>query len=120
MPLAWLVNAPFTCSHFPYKLIKIDKDHPYLKERFETCRTKTKANFGSFKFCKIIEIAMYHRLYGYLEDIKRLYKPVFGFREQSSTSHVLISITESIRQSIDNTEFGWGILIDLRKRFRYS
>ena len=63
---------------------------------------------------------MYHRLYGYLEDIKRLYKLVFGFREQSSTSHVLISITESIRQSIDNTEFGCGIFIDLKKRFRYS
>ena len=59
---------------------------------------------------------MYHRLYGYLEDIKRLYKLVFGFREQSSKSHVLISINESIRQSIDNTEFGWGIFIDLKKK----
>jgi len=27
--------------------------------------------------------------------------------------HALISITESICESIDNTEFGWGIFIDL-------
>ena len=31
--------------------------------------------------------------------------------------HVLISITESIRQSIDNNEFGCGIFIDLKKAF---
>jgi len=78
--------------------------------------TKTKANFCSFKFSKIIEIATYHRLYGYLEHIKRLYKLVFGFREQSPTSHVLISITESIRQSIDNTEFGCGTVHLLIKK----
>ena len=31
--------------------------------------------------------------------------------------HVLISISESIRQSIDNNEFGCGIFIDLKKAF---
>ena len=40
---------------------------------------------------------------------------MFGFREKSSTMHTLISITESIRESID--EFGRGILIDLKKSF---
>ena len=37
------------------------------------------------------------------------------FREQCSTA--LISITESLRQSIDNNEFGCGIFIDLKKAF---
>ena len=32
-------------------------------------------------------------------------------------THALISITESIRQSIDNNEFGCGIFIDLKKAF---
>ena len=42
---------------------------------------------------------------------------MFGFREKSSTLHALISITESIRQSIDNNEFGCGIFIDSKKFF---
>ena len=42
---------------------------------------------------------------------------MFGFREKSSTTHTLISITESIREPIDNNEFGRGIFIDLKKSF---
>ena len=60
---------------------------------------------------------MYHRLYNYLEEFKILYPLQFGFREKCSTTHALISITESIRQSIDNNEFGCGIFIDLKKAF---
>ena len=60
---------------------------------------------------------MYHRLYSYLEELKRLCPLRFGFREKCSTTHALISITESIRQSIDNNEFGCGTFIDLKKAF---
>lgn len=58
---------------------------------------------------------MYYRLYSYLEELKILYPLHFGFREKCSTIHALI--TESIRQSIDNNEFGCGIFIDLKKAF---
>ena len=37
--------------------------------------------------------------------------------KKCSTNHALISITESIRQSIDNNEFACGIFIDLKKAF---
>ena len=60
---------------------------------------------------------MYHRMYSYLEQLKILYPLQFGFREKCSTTHTLISITESIRQSIDNNEFGCGIFIVLKKAF---
>ena len=60
---------------------------------------------------------MYHRLYNYLEEFKILYLLQFDFRENCSTTHALISITESIRQPIDNNEFGCGIFIDLKKTF---
>ena len=60
---------------------------------------------------------MYHRLYSYLQVQKILYPLQFGFREKCSTTHALISITESIRQSIDRNEFGCGIFIDLKKAF---
>ena len=52
-----------------------------------------------------------------LEDIKRLYPLLFGFGEQSLTSHVLISIIESIRQYTGYNKLGCGIFIDLKKAF---
>ena len=68
-------------------------------------------------FSKLFEKAMYHRLYSYLEELKTLYPLQSGFREKCSTTHALISITESTRQSIDNNEFSCGIFIDLKKAF---
>ena len=62
---------------------------------------------------------MYHRLYSYLEELKILYPLQFGSREKCSTTHVLISMSEHIRQFIDNNEFGCGIFIDLKKSIRY-
>ena len=41
----------------------------------------------------------------------------FGFREKHSTLHTLVSLTESIKGSIDNGSYGCGIFIDLQKAF---
>ena len=60
---------------------------------------------------------MFKRLYGYLESCNILYPNQFGFRQKCSTNHALIQITESIRNSVDNNEFGCGIFIDLKKAF---
>ena len=56
-------------------------------------------------------------LYGYLECHNILYPLQFGFRQKCSTNHALIQITESIRNSIENNEFGCGIFVDLKKAF---
>ena len=58
---------------------------------------------------------MYHRLKRYLQHFKILCPLLFGFREKSSTMHAFISNTESICESIDNSEFGCGIFIELKK-----
>ena len=68
-------------------------------------------------FSKIFEKAMFKRLYGYFESCSILYLLQFGFRQKCSTNHALIQITESIRNSTDNNEFGCGIFIDLKKAF---
>ena len=60
---------------------------------------------------------MFKRLYGYLESRNILYPLQFGSKQNCSTNHALIQITESIRNSIDNNEFGYGIFIDLKKAF---
>ena len=41
----------------------------------------------------------------------------FGFRSKHFTLHTLISMTETIRKTIDNGNFGCGIFIDLKKAF---
>ena len=41
----------------------------------------------------------------------------FGFREKHSIDHALVSLTETIRNSLDDKKFGCGIFIDLQKAF---
>ena len=62
---------------------------------------------------KIIEKAMYTRLYKFLEK----YKKQFGFRNSHSTSHPLVSTTEKIKKSLDNNEYSCGVFLDFQKAF---
>ena len=65
---------------------------------------------------KIIEKAMYTRLYNFLEKYNCLYKKQFGFRNSYLTNHALISITE-IGESLDNNEYSCGVFLDFQKVF---
>ena len=60
---------------------------------------------------------MYERLYKFLNSFEILYTLQFGFRESRSTSRALLSLTETIKKSIDNGKFGCGIFLDLQKAF---
>ena len=60
---------------------------------------------------------MYKRLYNFLEIHKVLCNLQFGFRASHSVNHALISITESIKTSLDNKKFGCGTFLDLQKAF---
>ena len=58
-----------------------------------------------------------HRLYKFLDSMDVFYPLQFGFRERPSTNHALISTTETIRNTIDNGNYGSGVFIDLKKAF---
>ena len=60
---------------------------------------------------------MYSRLYNFFEFHNCIYKNQFGFRTNHSTFHALVSITEDIRQALDNNSFACGIFIDLQNAF---
>ena len=116
-PLAFLVNDSFASGNFPEKL-KLARITPVFKKgsRFDIDNYRPISVLSNFS--KLFEKAMYHHLYSYLEELKILYPLQFGFREKCSTTHTLVSLTESICQSIDNKEFGCGIFnIDLKKAF---
>ena len=57
------------------------------------------------------------RLYEFLDKMDTFYSLQFGLREKHSTNHALISMTETIRSTLDNGKYGCGVFIDLKKAF---
>ena len=66
---------------------------------------------------KILEKLMYKRLYAFLDYNNIIYDLQFGFRQQYSTSHALINITENISKALDDGNIGCGVFVDLQKAF---
>ena len=60
---------------------------------------------------KILEKLMYKRLYTFLSK-NVIYNLQFGFRQQYSTSHALINITENIRKPLDDGNIGCEVFVD--------
>ena len=60
---------------------------------------------------------MYSRLYKFFNDNKLIYQLQFGFRQNYSTSHAIINLTEDIRNNLDQGNIGCGIFVDLQKAF---
>ena len=66
---------------------------------------------------KVIEKRMYKRLYNFPDISNLIYLLQFGFRSKYSTTHALINLTGSIRQSLDEGNFACGIFVDLQNAF---
>ena len=66
---------------------------------------------------KLFEKIIYKRLYNFLNTNNKFYDKQFGFRKGHNTNHAIISLTEEIRLSLDNSEYAVGIFIDLQKAF---
>ena len=60
---------------------------------------------------------MYKRLYTFVNNSKTIYNLQFGFRQQYSTYHALINITENIRKALDDENIGCGVSVELQKVF---
>ena len=68
-------------------------------------------------FSRLFKKLMYERIHNFLERYEWLFSIQFGFRSGHSTDHALISLTESIRSSLDSNRVGCGIFINLQKAF---
>ena len=60
---------------------------------------------------------MYTRLYSFVTCNKIIYPLQFGFQQYTSVDHALISMTEAIKNTLDNKRIGCGIFVDLQKAF---
>ena len=115
-PLVILINESFSTGIFPDKL-KIAKVVALHKKD----STDNPSNYRPISllsvFSKIFEKLMHQRLYNFPEINEILHPLQFGFRKKHSTLHTLISMTEHIKNTIDNGKYGCGIFIDLKKAF---
>ena len=115
-PLEILFNFSFNSGIVPENF-KLARVVPVFK-------SGTQSNMGNYRpisllsvFSKLLEKLMYNRLIDFIRKKSILYPKQFGFREQHSTDHALLSIVDKIQNSIDNREYSCGIFLDFSKAF---
>ena len=93
-PLTMITNMPFITGQLPTKGKEAHIIPSYKKgDKLECSNYRPISLLPNIS--KIIEKAMYTRLYKFLEKDSALYKKQFGFRNSHSTNHALISITKN-------------------------
>ena len=111
-----IANLCFQMGVFP-NLCKIAKVIPiYKKDNPMLCQNYRPISLLPI-FSKILEKLIYKRMYDFIEKHNLIYKRQFGFRSKHSTTHALISTTESIKSQIDEGNIAGGVFIDLQKAF---
>ena len=66
---------------------------------------------------KILEKLKYNRVYNFFIKNNLIYPLQFAFRQQYSTFHALISLTEDIKKNVDKANIGCDTFVDLQKAF---
>ena len=116
IPLAMLANMSFESGSCPLKL-KIAKVIPIHKKGSELLVDNYRPISLLSNINKVFEKLVYKRLYNFLSNQNSFFELQFGFRAKHSTSHALISLTEKIREALDNKKHVCGIFVDLKKAF---
>ena len=114
--LSKLVNACFVKGEFP-DLLKTAKVIPLHKKDSKLNHLNYRPISLLSVFSKIYEKLIYSRIYSYLVKYNLIYSKQFGFRGGYSTNHAIISITEHIRNLIDQGNYVCGVFVDLEKAF---
>ena len=110
--LSCLINLSFECGIFP-DFLKTAKVTPIHKKDSKLDHLNYRPISLLSTLNKIFEKVIYTRIYSYLVANKLIYTKQFGFRSHFSVNHAIISLTERIKQLIDNGNFVCGIFIDL-------
>ena len=112
-----IINMSFATGVYP-DLLKIAKVIPIFKNKGDQLLV---TNYRPISLLsninKIFEKLIYSRIVSFLNLHNCIYEFQFGFRANHSTNHALISLTEQIREALDNSNFACGIFIDLQKAF---
>ena len=110
------MNQSFQSGIFPDKLNK-----GRVISLFQEGNPKISSNYRPISllpaFSKIIDKLMHRRLYRFLEVHRVLYSLKFGFQENHSVDYALVSLTEAVRNTLDNKRFLCRLFIELQKTF---
>ena len=116
-PLKEIINISFATGLYPDKLklaeiiaVFKNKGDPRLLPNYRPISLLSNIN-------KIFEKLVHTRLFSFLELHDCIYELQFGFRAKYSTNHALMSLTETVRNALDNSNFACGIFVDFQKAF---
>ena len=116
-PLTRIINLSFSTGVYPDNL-KVARVIPVYKDKGSMLQCNNYRPISLLSnINKIYEKIMHTRFYNFLNLHNCIYELQFGFREYHSTNHALLSLTENIREALDNNSFACGIFIDLQKAF---
>ena len=115
-PLTTIINMSFATGIYPDQL-KIAQVIPIFKKGDKLLVSNYRPISLLSNINKIFEKLIYSRLYSFLEIHNCIYELQFGFRAKHSTQHALASLTEMVRQALDNENFTCGIFVDFAKAF---
>ena len=104
-----LFNLSFTTGVFPSAL-KTEKVVPVFEKDSKLYYSNYRPISLLSNIENILEKLMQKRLYTFLNKNDVIYNLQFGFRQQYSTSHALINITENIRKALDNGNISCAVL----------
>ena len=105
-----IVNDSFSNGTYPSKL-KVGKVVALGKKGASDNSSNYRPISLLSVFSKIIGKLMHKKLYDFLE-INNVMDPLqFGFRKKHSTAHALTSLTEKVKQIIDDGNYDCGVFI---------
>ena len=116
VPLSNLFNMSFSEGKCP-SFLKISSVIPIYKKDSKLIIANYRPISLLSNINKILEKLMFNRLNSFLESNKCIYDLQFGFRQKHSTMHVLINMTQQIRDSIDKGNIAVGVFVDFQKAF---
>ena len=116
-PLKEIINLSFATGIYPDAL-KIARVIPIFKNKGDELQVYNYRPISLLSnINKIFEKLAYSRLYSFLNLYNCIFELQFGFRSKHSCNHALFSLTEMVREALDQGNFACGIFIDFQKAF---
>ena len=115
-PLTHIINLSFLSGTCPNSM-KTAKVVPIFKKDDPSLFSNYRPISILPSLSKILEKAVYTRLYSFLTQNNLLTNNQYGFRKNYSTDYALIELCDKITSSLSNKEHVTGVFMDLSKAF---
>ena len=115
-PIMFLINSSFSQGIFPEKL-KIARITPIHKNGDVSTPSNFRPISSLHYISKIYEKTVSKRLLSFCSRFSLISCNQFGFQPGVSTCHALIKLTEYLYKSLNDNNYNFTILIDIRKAF---